>query len=555
MKVSKKEIIVYSFISIIILAVLAAFAVLVLTYYPYEFSMGDGSKGNPYIIKSEEDLEGLAKNVNNGIDYNGNYFRLDNDISWSKIDWSPIGTNKHPFRGMFDGNGKKISDFSIKTDNEFLGFFGVVENTNDEYAITDLFLTLNSVESEGDIDSLGGLVGRLVGNIRNIKVVGNIVADNRFSNVGLIVGNMEGSASKCEADGTLTTILNSSQQGFVGGAFGRVDGSLTDCTSRVFISEQLLSEDVSAINVLTGGVVGYVEGENRQLKQCLSTQQLNSIGNVGGIVGSFSNDIEIKDCSRSGKLVVVVYDESSIGGIFSYSEKKANIVNCQNDSGFEVIDKSRDKLTSTLYVGGICGIGKADITNSCNSAFIEISSKAHAYVGGVAGKLEGNIKNCYHNGNIRVFAHYDCVTLGGLVGLLNAQTAKIESSYVLGKVMFSDYYVEKLTQNESRVGFLVGEYSGTDVLVKNVYYVTDNYATSDDVCSYPLKKIGGFAEESINEESSLSDSAITYNTLTSGYGLQGFEKFFSESDLLVYTNKVWVFYENGIPIFYYQVAE
>lgn len=555
MKISKKEIVGYSVIAVVIIAILVTFAVLVLTFYPYEFSMGDGSKSNPYIIYNEEDLEGLAKNVNNGIDYKDKYFRLDNDISWSKIDWAPIGTNKHPFRGMFDGNGKKISDFSIKTDDEFLGFFGVVENTTDEYAITDLFLVLNSVESEGDFDSLGGLAGRLVGNIRNVKVVGNVETTNLFNNIGLVVGNLKGNANKCEADGTFAVVLNSSQEGLIGGAFGKTDGNLTDCTSRVFISEQLLNESVSDVDVLTGGLVGFVVGEKRQLKQCLSTQQINAIGNIGGIVGSFSSDIEIKDCSRSGKLVATVYDESSVGGIFAHSNKTANVINCQSDSGIEVVDKSKDKLVSTLYVGGICGIGKAELVSSSNNAFIEISSKSQAYVGGLAGKLEGNIKNCYYSGNIRVFTYYDCVTLGGLVGLFNGPDAKIESSYVSGKVMFSDNHIEALTQNQSKVGFLIGEYSGSDILVKNVYYVIDNYITSDEICLYPLEVMGSISEESINTESTLLNSVITYQILTSGQAIEGFEMFVSENDLLVYTNKVWIFNENSIPILYYQVAE
>lgn len=80
---------------------------------------GDGTEEKPYLLKTEEDLNHLAKYVNQGYSFEGKYFALDDDISlpnsWVGIGRTlgATGTAKGsqilPFSGILDGKGHTLT--------------------------------------------------------------------------------------------------------------------------------------------------------------------------------------------------------------------------------------------------------------------------------------------------------------------------------------------------------------------------------------------------------------------------------------------------------------
>ena len=70
---------------------------------------GKGTADEPYLVDSPAMLSGLAEAVNSGCDFAGKTFRLISDISLDGTNWNPIGTEKSPFRGSFDGYGHTVS--------------------------------------------------------------------------------------------------------------------------------------------------------------------------------------------------------------------------------------------------------------------------------------------------------------------------------------------------------------------------------------------------------------------------------------------------------------
>ena len=48
-------------------------------------SGGAGTAGSPYLIKTIDDLNKLAADVNSGTNYEGKYFRLENDLDYSDV--------------------------------------------------------------------------------------------------------------------------------------------------------------------------------------------------------------------------------------------------------------------------------------------------------------------------------------------------------------------------------------------------------------------------------------------------------------------------------------
>ena len=111
-----------------------------------QYSGGDGSESNPYLISSNADMETLAANVNGGYSYSGIHFLLTQNLTGIT---TAIG-NANPFSGIFDGGGHVI-DASISTSNDYGGIFGCIRNA-----------TIKNLGHSGSISSSafsGGICG------------------------------------------------------------------------------------------------------------------------------------------------------------------------------------------------------------------------------------------------------------------------------------------------------------------------------------------------------------------------------------------------------------
>ena len=79
----------------------------IVTLNDYEFT-GSGTEAEPYLITSQDDWNYFASCLNSGSapdNYSGTYFKLDTDIIVNQR----MGTNDHPFKGIFDGGGNKLT--------------------------------------------------------------------------------------------------------------------------------------------------------------------------------------------------------------------------------------------------------------------------------------------------------------------------------------------------------------------------------------------------------------------------------------------------------------
>lgn len=78
------------------------------------FAAGNGTKENPYLINTPEQLAAFAGSLNEDEHYEGKYVKLGNNISLEGIEWIPAGgSGVYGFRGTFDGNNKVISHMTI----------------------------------------------------------------------------------------------------------------------------------------------------------------------------------------------------------------------------------------------------------------------------------------------------------------------------------------------------------------------------------------------------------------------------------------------------------
>jgi len=236
-----------------------------------KYGGGDGTAENPYLIYTPEQMNEIGLHEN---DWN-KHFRLMADIDLSQytgMQFNIIGCNK-PFRGVFDGNGHAISNFT--------------------YSPVDSSVTRNI-----------GLFGYVYGHdtqIMNLRLIHPVIHAETKEDVGSLIGRFHsGTVTACSVeDGSVRGDEN------VGGLVGISIGKITKCFS---------SGTVSGKNV-TGGLVGSNLG---LILYCYSTGTVTGDNSIGGLAGSGHNGSVA--CSYS---TLLVQGKSNTGGLIGGTRSTA----------------------------------------------------------------------------------------------------------------------------------------------------------------------------------------------------------------------------------------
>lgn len=162
-----------------------------------------GRSGNTATVTTADRLKALARMVNSGKDsMTGKTITLGGDITLDGSVWTPIGTEKNPFKGTFTGYSRSGGYAAISGLSGDL--FGVVDNskTKIQYVTISggkgrLVTTLisgtveNCMSTAEVIDRAGGLVGQ------NSGMVNSCYYYNADSKNTLAVGGGSGTVTKC----------------------------------------------------------------------------------------------------------------------------------------------------------------------------------------------------------------------------------------------------------------------------------------------------------------------------------------------------------------------
>ncbi|MBQ3019472.1 MAG: InlB B-repeat-containing protein [Clostridia bacterium] len=185
-----------------------------------QFSGGNGTAENPYLISNEAQLLLANNNLNAS-------YRLISNIDITGV-FSPIGTEKNPFNGTFDGNGYTITNLTIEsvpytgeniTMTPTTGMFGtigrngVVKNINLRALQVTSDYHKDSITPENDTSyfCIGGIAGTNKGIISNCSISGDsVITVGRTKQVqhsrsvevyvGGITGNNYGTIQYCTSD-------------------------------------------------------------------------------------------------------------------------------------------------------------------------------------------------------------------------------------------------------------------------------------------------------------------------------------------------------------------
>lgn len=249
---------------------------------------GSGTALDPYQISSQAELTTIATNVNGGIDtYSGIYFKQTADISLSGS-WTAIGvSDADSFRGIYDGNGKKITGLTINsTSTNFLGLFGWI------YGATIKNLGVEGVSVAGN-SYVGGLIGLADNNshILNCYSTGTVSASAASTIIGGLVGSSwdNNEITNCYSRAS----VSGSNPGYVGGLIGYLMKSS-------YSSNISYCYSTGAVSTNGGGFVGIVDGSST-ITACfwdnqtsLQTHGVAGGGDVAGVTGETTTAMKTK---------------------------------------------------------------------------------------------------------------------------------------------------------------------------------------------------------------------------------------------------------------------
>jgi hypothetical protein len=309
---------------------------------------GTGTQIDPYLIYTAPQLNSIGLVV---CDWD-KHFKLMADIDmdqYAGIEFNIIGTDSYPFTGVFDGNGKKIFNFTCTATNRgYIGLFGNVSGV-----IKDLGLIEPNIDA-GTYSRVGSLVACLEnGSISNCYVEGGRVTGEYY--VGGMVGSNydDGTITNCYSIGDVSGI------NYVGGLVGYNENSIVDC----YTSGNVTGGNNSG--GLCGKSTGPDHGPNQsRIQNCFSKATVTGDRIIGGLIG------------HSGAIVTGCYSRGSVngssdwvGGLIGSNGGRGSISNCY----------STGSVTGNEDAGGLVGYNQGTVSASFWD--IETSGQVSSYGG------------------------------------------------------------------------------------------------------------------------------------------------------------------------------
>lgn len=249
----------------------------------------DNSAENPYLVKSEEDLQVLADIVNRGV-RKGGFYQQTEPITL-KAEHTAIGNSSNKFEGSYDGQNLAISSL-------------VINKPNDSY------------------QGLFGYIGSESSVIQNVNIVNCDITGG--SSTGGVVGYAQyaqASILHCQVSGSVKCTSN---KNCIGGVAGYSKSFVDDCVS---------TASVSGEGNYHGGIVGDNYGT---VQNCFCAGSVEGSKSVGSIVGD----------KNSSTLINNFHLSTTTGGVGAYGSTTGT-----DQEGAELVVKittNNDLITLTL---------------------------------------------------------------------------------------------------------------------------------------------------------------------------------------------------------------
>ena len=275
------------------------------------FAGGTGTASDPFLISTAEQLRSIA---NDPLLINSHFALIDDIALTGEVFW-PIGSQRFPFAGTFDGRGRTITGLVIRRDaGDNVGLFAVVDGRAAQ--IRNIVLAGPHIEAPAS-ENVGALAGYVhAGCFAQCAVTdANVIGDVK---VGGFIGWNDGIVSDCHVDGVVAA------NRYVGGLVGYNRNTVERCaaicmTSGDFMTGGLVgchlgqvvdsySEGVTSGNDWVGGLAGGGDVPAR-VERCFSSGTVTGTRRVGGLMGQSCGTVA--SCYARAD----VHGQSQVGGL------------------------------------------------------------------------------------------------------------------------------------------------------------------------------------------------------------------------------------------------
>lgn len=434
----------------------------------------------------------------------------------------------HTDNAAFDGNSDKLGEKNVYIANAG----GIAGTSSGNSIITDVLNTgdVSSSKQNGNDFYDAGNVGGIVGSAVDTDITNATNRENEVRgahNVGGVAGYFGNSSDDDSSpDYTVTNGINDGGDIMATGARNE----------NGFVKEKVRSTDKGAEETIIGnmgGVVGYLDGDNVYVTGSANRGTVHSLditgdtvsqasqaSNTGGVVGKIDrsdtlklSDLQGKDTNGNDKIINAAVSNSyntgdvrgymGVGGVVGmmYNGEVAGSYNLGSINTTRRAADAASNAYPSVNMGGVVGdtteqtTAKALIYDVYNKG--QIGDETYNYyarhVGGVVGRLSGDVEKAYNTGAI--YNGYNVV--GGIAGWF--YTGSINNSFNTGNITVINHDTTAGSQVGGIVGG-VGLYSdtegSTDSKISNAYNLGTlrSFAveyTKDGTNQYTENQIGG----------------------------------------------------------------
>ena len=398
-----------------------------------DFSGGDGSASNPYQIATEADLRLMSDYVNGvqtGSSLQSDY-AIANYIQTADIDltnspfFNPIGTspvdlmirhtwqdgprnniNFFPFRGTYNGNGKKITNMSVRSGSlqDYKGMFGLIDSA------TIVGVTLDTPWVEGGA-ATAALVGYARGEVKidNCKVNNAAIGSGNYGTgpgnfgIGGLIGVYDMDESSFRLPLSLVTINELTVTNCV---VNNIGFKLANASASLGAADS--DTRMGALSTGAGGAIGMIRANGSQTEliqtsgkvrvdniQIIGDVSIEGAGSLGGAVGAiyqenvYGNDIRLENIivGTSDKPAVITRplagrDYAGLGGVVGTNNIYGGK---QNSVSIEAVAYATLNEPNVDRVGGILGAGYMGASGLRASEGNYVAIENSAYTGTASG--------------------------------------------------------------------------------------------------------------------------------------------------------------------------
>ena len=176
------------------------------------FEKGSGTKEDPYLIESYEDMKKLSAVTKEQAERK--YYKLTKDLNYEDRHYYMIGTKTSQFKGVFDGGAHTLSNIGVYG-YDYVGLFGYISGISSSDYATIIGLNVENINVIGN-NYVGGIVGYVdkLSTIKEVTVSGDIKGTGNYA--GGIIGSSQSYTNLTNA------IVNANVEGtnYVGGLAG-----------------------------------------------------------------------------------------------------------------------------------------------------------------------------------------------------------------------------------------------------------------------------------------------------------------------------------------------